>query len=52
MANNEIHLNVELSGIDEAIEKSKMLCETIKTAKSLASDLAVFLADMNLEVDV
>lgn len=39
--NNDVTLNIELTGVDENIEKAIKLVELLKEAKSLAEDLAL-----------
>ena len=39
--NNDVTLNIELTGVDENIEKATKLVELLKEAKSLAEDLAL-----------
>lgn len=44
----EVTLNVEVIGIDEATEKAERLIEILKEAKTLADELASVKFDINL----
>ena len=44
-----VTLNVEVTGIDEAIEKAERLREIIKEAKSLADELASMKIELHLD---
>ena len=44
-----VEMQVEVSGIDEAIEKAERLREIIKEAKSLADELASMKIELHLD---
>ncbi len=46
----EIIIDVKLNGLDEQLDKARELVETIKTAKSLADDLAQAMKSLEVEV--
>lgn len=47
----DVKLDVTLSGVDEALEKAKLLEEAVRKAKSLADDLALVLGNLSVEVE-
>lgn len=50
MADVQLIANVDIAGVDEAIEKAQQLSKLLKEAKCLASDLASM--DLNLDIKI
>lgn len=48
---NKIEMHVEMKGMDEAVSKAEQLAEAIKTAISLADELAAVCRELRIEVD-
>ena len=52
MKSATVTVDVEVNGIDEAVDKAHELVETIKKAKSLADDLTLALNGLETDVDL
>lgn len=49
---NEVHIKVEISGIDKAMEKAQALFDQIEKAKAAATELALIIKELSVEIDV
>ncbi|MCC8064782.1 MAG: hypothetical protein LIO70_06855 [Clostridiales bacterium] len=48
----KINAHMELDGIDTAMQKASQLCELIKAANALISELAASMAGLGFNVEV
>lgn len=48
---NEVHIKVEISGIDKAMEKAQALFDKIEKAKTAATELALIIKELSVEID-